>query len=149
VLAVDPGAGGGMAWTDPDGVVRAEKMPGGMTAVVDLIDDLTMRSVPGVVVWVEKAGTHVRGNSASASAKFARHCGHIEAALYAIGVPARHVPPGTWMRGVFGALPRDKKARKNAIKDEMQRRHPHLRVTLATADALGILEWVREREEGA
>ena len=34
-----------------------------------------------------------------------------------------------------------KKERKNNVKDMMQRLYPSCKVTLATADALGILTW--------
>ena len=72
--------------------------------------------------------------------KFARHCGHLEAALYTLGVPRRDVAPGVWMK-CLGTLPKDKPQRKRAIREAMAVRHQHLAVTLATADALGILEW--------
>jgi hypothetical protein len=39
----------------------------------------------------------------------------------------------------LGAFPKDKKARKNAIKQMMQTRYPNIKVTLVNADALGIL----------
>jgi len=42
-----------------------------------------------------------------------------------------------------------KRARKNAIKDAVARRFPHLRVTLSTADALGVLWWAMQRREGS
>lgn len=147
LLAIDPGRSGGVAWIDRAGVVRAVPMPEGMSAQVDLLRRLT-DAVPlqELEAWMEKTGTHVQGNSASASAKFARHCGHLEAALYALRVPVRQVVPGKWMRSL-GALPGDKKARKAAIREEMARRHPHLRVTLKVADALGVLSWAERRRE--
>jgi hypothetical protein len=45
----------------------------------------------------------------------------------------------------LGALPADKTARKNAIKEQVARRFPHLDVTLKTADALGMLVWAMQR----
>jgi len=140
VIAIDPGASGGIAWTE-DGQVRAVAMPEGMTGIVDELRELCARIRPEAA-FVEKVGGYVPGDSAVAAAKFARHCGWLEAALYAFGCPVRQVPPATWMRGVFGAaLPKEKAARKRAIKEEVQRRFPALGVTLKTADALGILEW--------
>ena len=93
---------------------------------------------------VEKVGFHRQGNSATASCKFARHVGHIEAALYTCGIPFVEVTPHKWMAAI-GTMPADKKARKNAIKEEMARRFPHLMVTLGVADALGILCWARNQ----
>ena len=64
-----------------------------------------------------------------------------------LGVPFRDVPPAVWMK-TLGTLPKVKADRKRAIRELMARRHPHLTVTLATADALGILEWAMAREGG-
>jgi len=144
LLAIDPGASGGIAWTDEDGCVRAEPMPDRMTALADRISELKYERGTLELAVVEKVGFHVKGNAASASAKFARHVGHVEMALYMTGTPTEQVAPGVWMRHL-GTLPKDKGDRKRAIRDEMQRRHPHLKVTLKTADALGILSWAMRR----
>ena len=48
----------------------------------------------------------------------------------------------------LGPFPKDKKERKNAIKEKMARLYPHLSVTLKTADALGILTFVMEGYNG-
>ena len=143
LLVIDPGASGGIAWIDRDHIVRTEPMPDGMTAVCDRIRALGLHELITQAV-VEKVGMHRVGNNASASCKFARHAGHIEAALYCLGIPTEQVAPGVWMRHL-GTLPKDKGDRKRAIRDEMQRRHPHLKVTLKTADALGILSWAMRR----
>ena len=138
-LAIDPGASGGMAWRDRDGIVRAVAMPGGMTAQADQIRSIIADGIGAIVI--ERVGTYMPGNSGPAAAKFARHCGHLEAIAYMLGTPTdKPVAPGVWMRAM-GALPKDKKERKHAIREAMQRAHPHLRVTLKTADALGILAW--------
>ena len=143
LLAIDPGAKGGLAFIDSDGIVQAEKMPEGMTAQVDRLRELKFYIGLDAAV-MEKVGFHVAGNAASSSAKFARHCGHLEAALYTLGIPYDEVLPTKWMKSM-GALPKDKKQRKNAIKETMARRYPHLKVTLDTADALAILTWAVEK----
>ena len=138
LLAIDPGAGGGLAWVDAGGVVRAEAMPDGMTAQVDRLRALAAEFA-GLSAVVERVGWWMPGDHPNSACKFARHCGHLEAALYALGVPRRDVTPPVWMRSL-GTLPKDKAQRKRAIREAMAVRHPHLAVTLATADALGILE---------
>ena len=144
ILAVDPGAGGGLAWRDRDGIVRAEPMPEGMTAQVDRLRALAAE-LPGLAATVERVGTYMPGNSGPAAAKFARHCGHLEAALYCLGVPIQHNPtPQSWMKAL-GAWPADKGERKRAIKEWAARRNPHLAVTLAVADALAMLAWAEGR----
>lgn len=139
MLAIDPGAGGGMAWVEDGGVVGAEAMPEGMTAMVDWLR-AHVAARGGVTAVVERVGYWMPGDHPNAATKFARHCGQIEAALYALGIPFDEVAPGVWMRGL-GTLPKEKSARKREIRERMARRYPHLRVTLKTADALGLLTW--------
>ena len=143
IIAIDPGAAGGVAWTESDGTVWAAPMPSGMTAQADLLRSL-VASLPGAVAVLEKVGGYMPGNSGPAACTFARHCGHLEAALYLLGVPSEQVAPGVWMKAL-GALPSEKPERKRAIREAMSRRYPALAVTMKTADALGILTWATER----
>lgn len=143
ILCIDPGASGGLALVCNDGTVEAYPMRDGMTVQIDAIRHIAATN-PGLVAVIEKVGFHRPGNSAVSTAKFARHCGHLEAALYSFGVPFEEVAPGVWMKAL-GALPADKTARKNAIKEQVARRFPHLAVTLKTADALGMLVWALQR----
>lgn len=143
IIAIDPGAAGGVAWTESDGTVWAAPMPSGMTAQADLLRSL-VASLPGAVAVLERVGGYVPGNSGPAACTFARHCGHLEAALYLLGVPSEQVAPGVWMKAL-GALPSEKPERKRAIREAMARRYPALAVTMKTADALGILTWATER----
>jgi len=143
ILCIDPGASGGLAIFDTYNDVAAWSMPEGMTAQIDAIRAASAEN-PNLTAVIEKVGFHRPGNSAVSTAKFARHCGHLEAALYSVGVPFEEVAPGVWMRAL-GALPADKTARKNAIKEQVARRFPHLDVTLKTADALGMLVWAMQR----
>ena len=144
IIAIDPGAAGGIAWTDRDGEAHAEPMPSGMTAQADLLRSLAA-SLPGAGAVLEKVGGYMPGNSGPAACTFARHCGHLEAALYLLGVPSEQVAPGVWMKKALGALPSEKPERKRTIREAMARRYPALNVTMKTADALGILTWATER----
>ncbi|OQC18906.1 MAG: hypothetical protein BWX69_03166 [Planctomycetes bacterium ADurb.Bin069] len=143
ILCIDPGASGGLALLNHESIIAAFPMPEGMTAQIDAIRAMAVAN-PGLVAVMEKVGFHRPGNSAVASCKFARHVGHLEAALYTCGIPFVEVTPHKWMAAI-GKMPADKKARKNAIKEEMARRFPHLMVTLGVADALGILCWARNQ----
>jgi hypothetical protein len=55
-------------------------------------------------------------------------------------LPLIEVAPVKWQK-YYGALPKEKKDRKNKIKELMQMRYPALKVTLNTADALAILTY--------
>lgn len=146
ILTIDPGASsGGIAYMASDGRVHAIPMPATMTEQIDAIRHIAATN-PGIMAVLEKVGFHRPGNSAVSTAKFARHCGHLEAALYSVGVPFEEIAPTVWMK-TLGALPADKTARKNAIKEQVARRFPHLDVTLKTADALGMLVWAISRDK--
>jgi len=139
IIAIDPGAKGGIAYRDQDGIMQAERMPDGMTAICDRIRALGARGYDGAVV--ERVGTYVKGNAVGGAVKFARHCGWLDAALYMAGIGLVAWPtPRKWQRSL-GTLPKAKQDRKRAIRERMARQHPHLRVTLQTADALAMLEW--------
>lgn len=136
-LYIDPGKNGAFAVLDEDGNVSSENMPEGMSEIIDKIREIKML-FPNISCVMEKTGTYRPGNSGPAASVYARHVGHLEATLYCLGISTTQVPPQTWMKKL-GALPKDKKDRKNKIKEMMAARYPHLRVTLKNADALGIL----------
>ncbi len=143
-IAIDPGASGGLAWTDRDGTTHAERMPDGMTAQADRLRALAAE-LPGAVAVIERVGTYVPGNSGVAAATFARHVGNLEAILYMAGLPTSAVAPCVWQKAL-GTLPREKAERKKRIRELMARRFPALAVTMKTADALAILTWATERQ---
>ena len=142
ILAIDPGASGGLAWNDVDGTVHAEPMPVGMTAQADKIREIILSRATSdpINCVIEKVGSYVPGNSGPAAATFARHCGNLESILYCYGISTDQVSPQKWMK-TLGPFPKDKKERKNAIKEKMGRLYPHLSVTLKIADALGLLTY--------
>lgn len=139
-LAIDPGAAGGIAWMDRDGTVQAVKMPEGMTAQVDFLRVLAIDQ-PEIIAVMEKVGGYMPGNSGPAAATFARHCGNLDAALYAISISVRPVAPNTWMKAMGVPSKLTKPERKAHLKEKAARRFPHLKVTMATADALMMLAW--------
>lgn len=143
LLAIDPGTSGGFAWIDKTGAVHAEPMPEGMTAQADALRALSAE-LPALSAVVEKVGCYRPGNSGPAAATFARHCGHLDAIFYLLGIPTTAVAPGVWQR-CCGSLPKDKAARKRSIKEQMARRYPGVSVTLKTADALGMLTWAMKQ----
>jgi hypothetical protein len=137
LVCIDPGMSGAMAYFDNDEIVRAENMPPTMPDLVDKLRELAIAH-PSIHCVVERVGGYVPGNSCPAAVKFGRHCGNIEATLYALGIPTTQVAPSVWMKRL-GTFPKEKKDRKNAIKAMMATQYPHLKVTRKNADALGIL----------
>ena len=162
LVAIDPGASGGIAWRDGTGAVHAEKMPETPTDILMLLAE---RHAEFAIC--ENVGGYQPGNSGPAAASFARHVGNIEMALLALKIPHKYVAPTTWMNAVCptrtkltkdqkigldpdslrAKLAKAKQMRKNDIKAEMQRRYPGMRITLATAVALGMLTYLMEDHE--
>lgn len=141
LISIDPGASGGIAWIENDQIFCC-KMPEGMTSQADFIKSITSaKGCKDMTAIIERVGTYMPGNSGPAAVTFARHCGHLEAILYMCGISTEQVLPNKWMKSIMGEVPKDKKERKNKIKELMARKYPHLKVTLSTSDALGILTW--------
>lgn len=150
LIAIDPGLSGGFAWRDEDGSIHSQKMPSTLRDLSDLIYGLDL--CPKTFVLMEKVGKHRLGNSAQSSAVFAKHVGHLEALLVAWELPTAEITATSWMTDVVPGRPKgvesqQVRARKNYIKDQMQRRYPDQKVTLATADALGILTYLIKNQE--
>lgn len=164
-IAIDPGASGGLAWGFPRTLVKTCSMPDTMPEIADKIRaikaEAKMFEGAELECIIEQVGTYMPGNSGPAAATFARHCGHLEAVVYCLGIPTRQVLPKSWQKTmpltkfppIDKSLPQGaaqklrgmrKAVHKNEIKDYVARRFPHLRVTLKTADALGIYLWAVE-----
>lgn len=143
-IGIDPGVSGGIAFSDYPytKLVQAMKMPETPKDIYDFLQSLAHED--GAVCVCEKVGTYRPGNSATAAVKFARHCGQLDMALLALGISTTYITPHGWMKEVVKTVPKEKKERKNRIKELMQQQYPHLKVTLATADALGILTYAMQ-----
>jgi len=137
VIAIDPGLSGGIAISEEDGRAWAVSMPDTPADILHFLMDLTRDGQ--VTCLMENVGGTRPGNSAKSARVFAVHQGHLEMALLAARIGVRKVTPSKWMNHLLSSLPADKTARKNAIKAKVQERFPVIKVTLATADALGIL----------
>jgi len=151
ILGIDPGVSGAVAFSlsTVEGVhtlagIDAVKMPDSPEGIFDLLKRL-MGGLDDTefICFCEKTGTYRPGNSAPSAVKFARHCGHIDMALIAVDIKTHFITPYGWMKKVVPDCPKNKSKtdRKRHIKERMQVLYPDLKVTLATADALGILTY--------
>ena len=146
LIAIDPGASGGIAIL-ADGAVSAFRLP----AIGDLGTTLSALA-PIHAVYIEDVpfafsrGTRV--NPASL-AKLQRGLGQLEGFVMGRGLRLVGVRPMDWQArlGLGGKRAAGGYAAwKKLLKLEAARRFPDLAVTLATADALLILEYAREKE---
>ena len=140
VVGIDPGEKGGLA------VLRGAqlltyKMPTTYPDIFSLLSGIKAAYSPANITCVmERVGTGIPGQSSKATATFARHCGHLEMALYALGIPTEEVTPQKWQKAYSNSIGTAKGLTKtewkNKLKGLAQRPYPTERVTLNTADAI-------------
>lgn len=145
-IAIDPGANGGIAVDFGNGSA-CYAMPETEGDLVELLADLikTAKIEPECVigVFLENIVRHMgSGIPASTMAVYASNWGFIKGVVMALGVRLELVTPQSWQKklGLGTSRGMGKTEWKNKLKGEAQRRYPHLKVTLKTADALLILE---------
>lgn len=143
-VGIDPGASGGIVWGTATKIIGCEKMPATEPDVCKLLQSIGQLGNCNCVL--EKVGSRP-GNAARAMFTFGAGVGVLRAGLFFSGIPFREVAPGKWMRDL--GIPKKKKTEtktdyKNRLKAKAQQLFPSENVTLATADALLIYEYVRK-----
>jgi hypothetical protein len=152
ILAIDPGASGGVAELYTDGRAIASPLPDDG----DLRDHLecamvdARRSGERLVCYLELVGGFVGGNPAPGSAmfNFGSGYGYIRGLLAANRIETQLVRPQAWQAGIPGVRGVEKADRKRALKEHAARLFPQIKVTLKTADALCIAAYARAKENG-
>ena len=149
VIAIDPGLSGGIAIHCPDQAVQAYAMPPTEGDLVVLLRELV--AADQAVAMVEEVGGYIgQAQPASGAFKFGRNFGFTLSVLQTLGVRIELVRPQRWQKALSlgtASSCESKTVWKNKLKGVAQRLYPDLRVTLATADALLILEYAR-RDSG-
>lgn len=149
IIAIDPGASGGIA-VSGSGPVKAFKMPATQGDIVNHIRDI-WSSTDSCVCYLEQVGGFIgKKQPGSAMFKFGEGFGFVKGVLATLGIKTIMVRPQEWQKhfslGTCKSCP-SKTIWKNKLKSEAQRRFPELDVTLATSDALLILEYARHCEK--
>lgn len=168
ILAIDPGAKGGIAWQQimdghaprQDGVAPMPETNGDVLAILRQLWE------PGATCYIEHVVGFIPGGGAGAMFTFGEGFGYLQGVLDALGYRVVRVRPAAWQKalqlGGKGAKVKcDKDATKeskraasaansavdrdwkNKLKAEAQRRYPTLHVTLQTADALLLLDYAK------
>lgn len=154
IIAIDPGASGGIAWMHHGCRANSFKMPETPHDLVELLDSIAKQYPDPVECLLEDVHSMPNDSKANAFA-FGRNFGVIIGVLAGLKIPYRLETPQSWQAKIQGKpgnkpLTKDKekdkqikaenkKARKDFMKAMAQARYPHLKVTLATADALAML----------
>lgn len=143
VLGIDPGASGGIACWRHNEPLRAFAMPETEGDQIELIRELT---APGIAVaFLELVGGFTgKGQPGSAMFKFGRSFGFTLGVLQTLGVRVELVRPQVWQKPL-GLGTASSCATRNEWKAKLrscaQRLYPKLKPTLATADAILMLDF--------
>ena|SRR3990167_10923395 len=135
-IAIDPGWSGGLAVQFNNGKTEAIACPETQADMILFIRDYAASEEKKSAV-IEKVHA-MPGQGVSSTWKFAVNYATWQSALIAFHIPFVEVSPQSWQK-IFGNLPKEKKERKKAIRDQVQKRYPQLKVNLVNADALAML----------
>ena len=142
IIGIDPGSLGGIAVLDGP-AVKTYNMPETYPDIYILLSDIKEENRgKEIQVVLEDVGHGMPGQSSKATAVFARHNGHLEMALYALGLRTVKVTPQKWQKHYSNSIGRstncDKHDWKNKLKGLAQQMFPGEKVTLKNADAILI-----------
>ncbi len=151
-IAIDPGASGGIAWSQNGQRVQALVMPATEGDLVQLLRSVVV-DASATVAMVEEVGGYIgKAQPGSAAFKFGRNFGFILGALQTLGIRVELVRPQKWQKALglgSASACASKTEWKNKLKACAQRLYPELKPTLATADALLILDYATRTAPGA
>ena len=144
IVAIDPGASGGIA-SYVSGVVSASKIA---PTIGGLVDQVTHFDPD--IVYIEETGFAVFHNrSPKPMGMLQRHIGQVEGIAGTGGVPVVLVRPTMWQQAC-GAGPKSLHGGdapwKRHLRGIAKTLFPSAKVTLATADALLILNYAMTKE---
>lgn len=149
IIAVDPGASGATAVQYPNGKVVAYPYESESTQkelIRSLVESASEEKTP-IHAIVEEVGGYIgSAQPGSAMFNFGRNFGYHLGLLAAYEIPTELVRPSVWQKGLSKTPKLANKAaakaqHKRDLKDYAARIFPLARVTLATADALLILNY--------
>lgn len=147
IIAIDPGKNGGIVVysIDKNCLVEIAKMP---ETPLDTLNFLSMYS-QNSVCYLEKVGG-LPGMGGSSMFNFGKGFGYLEMALLCKKIPTTEVTPQKWQKELQLGTKGTKSSSewKNKLKAKAQQLYPNAgKITLATSDALLILEYARITEK--
>lgn len=141
-VAIDPGASGGIAWRTANGGVLTAKMP---ETEGDVLLFMRGFNPEAYTCYMEEVGGYIgKAQPGSAMFTFGKNAGFLIGVTMALGLRLEMVRPQTWQKRLGIGTSRtcaSKTEWKNKLKAVAQRKFPTANVTLATSDALLILDY--------
>lgn len=152
ILAIDPGASGGWAWLDTDGVMRAEAFDRYTESDIAR----WFRNLNGdTFAYLEQVGScgggkEGRRQGANSMFSFGRNYGFWRGVLTATPIPFEDIRPQKWLpaMGLRGIKGESQTEKKNRHKQKVQQLFPQLTITHKTADAILLCEFGRRQMSG-
>ena len=141
-IGIDPGIKGGIAFIYND-TYNARPTPSTVGGMADELIKLKQMG-PNIAMYCAIEAVHsFPGQGVASTFKFGMNYGQWLGILATLKIPYIQVTPHKWMKN-YGAMPKEKKDRKNHIKHLAQQRFPDVGITLATSDAMLIANYMRE-----
>lgn len=142
ILAIDPGASGGLAWGLGTAASPATaNMPADPNLLYGLLEDISLSSISPIHAFVEKVGGFIgKEQPASRAFTFGANYGAILGVLAAMEIPTTLVLPQIWQKSLsLGNSTAHAKGKwKSYLATCARRLYPKTKVTLANADAVLI-----------
>lgn len=147
IIAIDPGKNGGIAVYSVDKcrAIEVVKMPDTPQGLLRLLRIYCFNSV----CYLEKV-QGLPGMSASSMFNFGKGYGQLEMALLSCKIPTVSVTPQKWQKSLQLGNKGNKSTTewKNKLKVKSEQLFPYVgRITLATSDALLILQYAITQEK--
>ena len=141
-IGIDPGIKGGIAFIYDDDyhVVNTPNTVQEMAKTLMDMKDIA----PNTPTYCCIEAVHsMPGNSGRSMFTFGTNYGQWMGILATLHIPYVLVTPHKWMSW-YGSRPKNRKDRKNHLKNLAQQRFPNAKITLGTADAMLIANYLRE-----
>lgn len=148
IIAIDPGKSGGLAVRHHDGAVTTEKMPPTVRDLIELLEEIVRNhyrdELETPVAIVEDVPSFAgKAQSGSSAFKLGKNVGQIDGVLQCLNLRLEKVRPQKWQKelGLGTRNGASTTEWKNKLKNRAQELRPELKLTLATCDAVLLLEW--------
>ena len=138
-IGIDPGISGGLAVFEG----LETKIVSCPSTVKDMADILMpYKGRQDAAIAIESVHSFP-GQGVVSTFKFGMNYGQWLGILSMINIPYQLITPHRWQK-FYGSMPKEKNLRKTHLKNLAQQRAPLLKVTLKTADAILIANYLRE-----